>query len=79
MKRKQQQGFQRGGAVVRPRPTLTRKIAEALSMVFAGPRKAGGKLASKAFKGIKDNLEYALSRNSRNKDCSNPFRNNNGW
>ena len=64
---------------MRPRPTLTHKIAEALSMVFAGPRKVGGKLASKAFKGIKDNLEYALSHNPRNKDCSNPLRYNNGW
>ena len=64
---------------MRPRSTLTHKIAEALSMVFAGPRKVGGKLASKAFKGIKDNLEYVLSHNSRNKDCSNPFRYNNGW
>ena len=64
---------------MRPRSTLTHKIAEALSMVFAGPRKVDGKLASKAFKGIKDNLEYALSHNSRNKDCSNPFRYNNGW
>ena len=67
--RRRRRRIQRGGAPFRRKPTLTDKIAEGMSMFLSGPSPTfatlGGKLASQAFKGIKDNVKYYKRRNRR--------------
>lgn len=54
---------QRDGAMFRRKPRLVDKIAEGASMFLSGPSPVlGGKLASQAFKGIKDNVDYYRRR-----------------
>ena len=54
---------QRGGALVRRRPTLTDKIAEGVAMGLSGPSpsflKLGAFLGKQAIKGVRDNVRHA--------------------
>lgn len=66
---KQKEQTQRGGAAFRRKPRLVDKIAEGMSMLSSGPAPSfagvGEILASKAARGIKDNVNHYRCRGRR--------------
>ena len=68
-KKQKERKRQKGGALARHKPRLVEEISEGASMFLSGPAPSfaglGIKLASQAFKGIKDNVDYYRRRKRR--------------